>query len=632
MRKLAQLICLIALIATADTGGSIRSYIDNDFKLVSEYSIDTSTPQELYESQQRFPLDPYPGGTIFWSYLEDLDDSGSRKTCAFGNHFEHIFTGGHWSGFKMFETHGQGELLWSWFEDTYDGMEGQFTVAAADNADIFYGVWTDLHDPSRFKVFRFSHDSTEPIWVYDGGAEGYYHLLVWEDDYRIDCTADGQLLVVGAKLDGYPVLLYFSADNPTPIGVWEDPSAEYDPNKVRLSADGSLTILTVAWTFYRIDTFTQTTLWKTGCSWWPWVIDPDGELLASNEQGYLKLRRWNPSNGDYDVLWEYAHTTNKPGSAWTISMSTDESVVAAGWGDQSISNMMQCYFTYHLVDGDGTPEWTYTTPLGSDSTFQDIPYCSDISDDGRIVAFGTWGNADQTHDEVLVFNTDKPEAPWFSIDQTGSCMGLDLSDNGTLLTTTGKLTHANMISSGFEVFSAGIDPDVGVGDGSLSAEGVEDGVLLDWTSTVDGRATVLRDGVELAAGLTSSAWLDRDAAPGRSHRYTVRLETPDGRLLTLGPVEARMADGPSGGLALDAPYPSPVSNSLTLSYVLPEAGPAATLTIYDLSGRSLTTQPLDPTPGRHSLIIDVAGYPSGVYIARIADDGASISRRFVISR
>ena len=83
---------------------------------------------------------------------------------------------------------------------------------------------------------------------------------------------------------------------------------------------------------------------------------------------------------------------------------------------------------------------------------------------------------------------------------------------------------------------------------------------------------------------------------------------------------------------LDAPLPSPADNSLTLSYTLPEDCSSASLTIYDLSGRRIDTQTLQPASGRHSLVLDVGEYPQGVYIARLAGEGASETRRFVISR
>jgi hypothetical protein len=128
------------------------------------------------------------------------------------------------------------------------------------------------------------------------------------------------------------------------------------------------------------------------------------------------------------------------------------------------------------------------------------------------------------------------------------------------------------------------------------------------------------------------ALIDTDLEPGRTYEYTLRALRGDGITHPYGPIEVTIPDPQGRALFLDHPYPNPANSAVTLEYELPSGLEAVELTIYDLSGRSISTQALEPTSGRHSLMLDVAEYPQGVYLARIAGDKASATRRFVISR
>jgi hypothetical protein len=126
--------------------------------------------------------------------------------------------------------------------------------------------------------------------------------------------------------------------------------------------------------------------------------------------------------------------------------------------------------------------------------------------------------------------------------------------------------------------------------------------------------------------------LDTDLEPGRTYEYTLRALRGDGITHPYGPIEITIPDPQGRALFLDHPYPNPANSAVTLEYELPSGLEAVELTIYDLSGRSITTQTLDPTSGRNSLTLPTETYPPGVYLARIAGDKASATRRFVISR
>ncbi len=89
-------------------------------------------------------------------------------------------------------------------------------------------------------------------------------------------------------------------------------------------------------------------------------------------------------------------------------------------------------------------------------------------------------------------------------------------------------------------------------------------------------------------------------------------------------------------LALGQPVPNPFNPSCELKFTLPASGAAATLTIYDLSGRHLATLFSGRADGReHSLRWDgrdERGHPvsSGVYFAKLSIGSDSQSRKLVV--
>jgi hypothetical protein len=190
-----------------------------------------------------------------------------------------------------------------------------------------------------------------------------------------------------------------------------------------------------------------------------------------------------------------------------------------------------------------------------------------------------------------------------------------------------------------ESWSFYVTEDVAVDELDLSASPEDDGVLLGWTVEGETPASVrVLRGAENPVAVSGSLpdgttrWLDLEVEPGESYVYWLEATDSDGHTERFGPTEAVVVPELERVLTLDEPFPSPATDSLTLSYSLPAGCSTANLTIFDLSGRRIFTQLLDAVPGRHSLMLDVAEYPQGVYLARIAGESASASRRFVISR
>ncbi|MBD3372539.1 MAG: T9SS type A sorting domain-containing protein, partial [Candidatus Coatesbacteria bacterium] len=130
----------------------------------------------------------------------------------------------------------------------------------------------------------------------------------------------------------------------------------------------------------------------------------------------------------------------------------------------------------------------------------------------------------------------------------------------------------------------------------------------------------------------TTRWLDRDVTPGESYVYWLEATDSEGRTERFGPTEPVVVPEVERALTLDAPWPNPAADGVSLSFELPSGASEASITIYDLSGRIVETVDLGATTGRQTISLDTTTYRPGVYLATLATDTASETRRFVISR
>jgi hypothetical protein len=77
-------------------------------------------------------------------------------------------------------------------------------------------------------------------------------------------------------------------------------------------------------------------------------------------------------------------------------------------------------------------------------------------------------------------------------------------------------------------------------------------------------------------------------------------------------------------------YPNPFNAATTMSYMLPQSG-TVTLSIYNLLGQRVATIfEGDKQAGRHTIIWDATGFPTGVYFARLEAGDYSKSIKMVL--
>jgi len=175
----------------------------------------------------------------------------------------------------------------------------------------------------------------------------------------------------------------------------------------------------------------------------------------------------------------------------------------------------------------------------------------------------------------------------------------------------------------------------GVEDTKLAAHSTDEGLLLGWRSgKPDSTWRLIRNDEQLVSisGRSDYAYLDYSLEPNTTYSFSLEAELSDGTIQSFGSIEAAWQPPSANRLSLEAPYPCPAGDSVTLSYSLPTDTTEANLAIYDLSGRLIDLFPLAPAYSQQTLSVNTTNYRSGVYLATLQIAGETITQRLVIAR
>lgn len=613
MKRATGLIFLLPALAAAGV-------TDTDTVLVT--GVDGTAAESGYGAQVSrsaavCPIPPPPDCDVLWQY--HIDDGGPQRNCvAIGFDDGYVWSGGWYGGGKMFEMQGDGTPLWEF------DREREFGVAAAEDADIFYGVWYDDRDGS-FEVYRFHASSPVPDWTWDGGAAGYAPYGV-DEPGRVACSADGGVLAVGGNDGDSLAVMFFAENSPEPFAVYEDEGIPYNPRQLRLTDDGTKCIFRASASLYRVDVATATLedSYDLGASTDCFGVSPDGSVVVYGFGG-MNVLGWNGS--EYEHLWYYAH----PGSnyAGVADVAADDEEIVLVWYS---TTYLQNWVTRFNVSDGPEPLWVYETHPGG-GEYQDVPAWIELSGDGEWICIGYWGDQTRANPEVQVLKDSKPDGLWFGYSTPGSVFGVDISPGGEYVASAGKGVHANQMGSGGDVFAGYVDPESGVTVVCFEAESADDGVLVRWNAEGAVGVEIARDGESLSNSPlpAGGAYLDTELGTAGTYAYTLRAWDEAGDCVEAGPVEVEYVRD-RDGLWLSAPYPNPAGGAAAISFNLPEEA-RVTVGLYDLSGRRVAT-PLDaPLPGgRHSLALDTAGLEPGVYLVRLTADGEAATTRLAVVR
>jgi hypothetical protein len=133
----------------------------------------------------------------------------------------------------------------------------------------------------------------------------------------------------------------------------------------------------------------------------------------------------------------------------------------------------------------------------------------------------------------------------------------------------------------------------------------------------------------LITGGNPYSYIDTDVEPGVTYEYGLEV-IANGTTKILGTTTATTGAGLPTCYALYQSRPNPARGTATIAFDLPE-DTEVTLTVYDISGRKVTTA-VDRalTAGEHKA--EVSGLAPGVYVYRLYAGDFSASKKMVVVR
>jgi hypothetical protein len=312
---------------------------------------------------------------------------------------------------------------------------GSLTItAAAAGADLIAycdgGYSSGL--PVTLKVLGSA--DTEPRWTFAFPPEytsvGYYNLAVSRDGSTIACG------VVYYNNGFFQRLYFFNAD-----GTQRGPSRDFTSQLSGLDLDdtGSRCI-TSSNIGHVIDTATNTDIFTAPSNAnGHHRISGDGRTIVF---GGFGLTVYKDSGSGFQFYMNNSLANHWSGAA--MALSRDGNTLGA------------CLYDYTNYLNTRTRIWDlpsqtmlgeYTTTGGG--SVQDAVREGQISDDGSVFAWGSWGTGDNAHPEVMIFNRSAQLIG--SIDTPGSVFAVDVSANGRFVLAGSKAVHANEFGNGGDV-------------------------------------------------------------------------------------------------------------------------------------------------------------------------------------
>lgn len=178
---------------------------------------------------------------------------------------------------------------------------------------------------------------------------------------------------------------------------------------------------------------------------------------------------------------------------------------------------------------------------------------------------------------------------------------------------------------------------------SFTASAMVDGVKLEWTTATESNNHIFiiernngsgfaEIGSVAGSGTTTKiqnySYIDKAATGGASYR--LKQIDFDGTASYSNTVDVNGLL--PAELVLDQNFPNPFNPSTIIQFELPTSGHTS-LKLYDVTGTQVAVLiDEEMSSGRHELVFDVAGLPSGSYFCRLTQNGQSRSIKLVIMK
>jgi len=329
--------------------------------------------------------------------------------------------------------------------------------STSTNTNINYTAISDAGDyivsGSYHNVYVFNSGSSTPVFDFnletqlpDTGIAG-----------PVDITSNGSFIIACASRNDSSWIFGFNRTSTN--WVWRyrvgqtQGTGGASIQGIKISGNDSLVVVNTYLGVYVFRTYTGEKLYSgsvnpssTSGTQFPQAISGNGNYIATiNYSGALRLLQWNGST--YNQVWQHVES-----GAWitAVDISFDGTKVACGTlnflGGSNYDGKVKMFST-----SSSTPLWTYT------GCGDEVPSVS-FSKDGSILAACSWGDVNNTLNDLLVFKTSVPAAaPVFVVNSPGSFFWCSASQNGSTVIASGKRVHARTFGNGGQVFNIFID-------------------------------------------------------------------------------------------------------------------------------------------------------------------------------
>ncbi|MBD3162649.1 MAG: hypothetical protein GF346_09780 [Candidatus Eisenbacteria bacterium] len=186
----------------------------------------------------------------------------------------------------------------------------------------------------------------------------------------------------------------------------------------------------------------------------PAVLSADGSSLVTGDYSRnVRLYHWNGS----EYVEQWTHPIPGTTSVTALAISGDGTTIVAGTWTNPTGGRVVVY------------DQANPSPLWVDSSFGDEVASVAVAPDGGKIAAACWGRRDGTVGNVVsVYERSSPLPLWTigddAIAGVGSCMSVDLSDDGRFLLAGGKAVHAREFGTGGFVLAIAVTGPTGVPD------------------------------------------------------------------------------------------------------------------------------------------------------------------------
>jgi hypothetical protein len=256
---------------------------------------------------------------------------------------------------------------------------------------------------------------------------------------KVAASYDGSTVaaVVSDAVTQNSTLYVFEADTGDVRLSWTDPLRM---NAVDLTDDGSIALVTQDNLAALVDTSSGNILFSvsgSGAGNVFYRISGDGSVFVTGGFG-LDVYKYDGTT--YQQVIHFSRANNWFGGASIVSR--DGSTVGSFAGNFANNWLTGEVFLFDVASA----QMIGSYPVSGTGSFQGTPVGAESNDNGRVMAFASWGTEFHDWPEVMVFNRNVELIG--AIEFPGSAFGVDVSADGQYVVGGSKAVHANQFGSG----------------------------------------------------------------------------------------------------------------------------------------------------------------------------------------